>query len=228
MAVPSDMAVENDEDKEMLAAVAKRLGNAAVGFSRLGFVSFWCQLVLNVVAAVVLVFSNLFSSVSNAAARAPQTVSAGSTAGQWLTLAGIAFGLLSVFWAFGYTRLAQRLRVGVKKPKQAPRRADVINTLTQGVTINLVGILLGTLGLEATVGILVAKTLTSGTSPLVGGAVYNPVLALDVFLVQASTNSILAHVIAIIVSLLLLRQLTNPAEVVADKGRPFVATASAS
>ncbi len=43
------------------------------------------------------------------------------------------------------------------------------------------------LGLQATVGLLVAKTLTNATANpfLAGGAgSYNPVLALDVFLVQ--------------------------------------------
>ena len=45
------------------------------------------------------------------------------------------------------------------------------------------------LGLQATVGLLVAKTLTNATANpfLAGGAgSYNPVLALDVFLVQVS------------------------------------------
>ncbi len=44
---------------------------------------------------------------------------------------------------------------------------------------------------QATVGLLVAKTLTNATANpfLAGGAgSYNPVLALDVFLVQASVT----------------------------------------
>lgn len=42
------------------------------------------------------------------------------------------------------------------------------------------------LGMQATVGSLVAKALTSSANPYVAGASpgYNPVLALDVFLVQ--------------------------------------------
>ena len=49
------------------------------------------------------------------------------------------------------------------------------------------------LGLQATVGLLVAKTLTNATANpfLAGGAgSYNPVLALDVFLVQVSLPSV--------------------------------------
>ena len=57
---------------------------------------------------------------------------------------------------------------------------------------------------QATVGLLVAKTLTNATANpfLAGGAgAYNPVLALDVFLVQVSSarntfiNTSMLHVI---------------------------------
>lgn len=58
--------------------------------------------------------------------------------------------------------------------------------------INLGGIAATLLGLQATVGLLVAKTLTNATAnPFLSGGSgsYNPVLALDVFLVQASPLS---------------------------------------
>ena len=59
----------------------------------------------------------------------------------------------------------------------------------QGSAINLVGIGATLLGLQATVGLLVAKTLTNATAnPFLSGeqGSYNPVLALDVFLVQVT------------------------------------------
>ena len=49
--------------------------------------------------------------------------------------------------------------------------------------------------MQATVGLLVAKTLTNATANpfLAGGAgSYNPVLALDVFLVQVSSGQVFA------------------------------------
>ncbi len=49
---------------------------------------------------------------------------------------------------------------------------------------------------QATVGLLVAKTLTNATANpfLAGGAgSYNPVLALDVFLVQVEAPHVLTH-----------------------------------
>ena len=59
--------------------------------------------------------------------------------------------------------------------------------LLQGSAINLAGMGATLLGLQATVGLLVAKTLTNATAnPFLSGGQgsYNPVLALDVFLVQ--------------------------------------------
>lgn len=69
---------------------------------------------------------------------------------------------------------------------QAPPRAEVVKSLKHGIWLNLLGMGTAILGMQATVGLLVAKALASsgvryhqGTSP---GS--SPVLALDVFLVQ--------------------------------------------
>ena len=70
---------------------------------------------------------------------------------------------------------------------QAPPRSSVVANLKSGLIINLLGLGSTLLGLQATVGVLVAKALTS-SAPIYGAAGlpsgYNPVLALDVFLVQ--------------------------------------------
>ena len=63
----------------------------------------------------------------------------------------------------------------------------LINVLWCGSTV---------LGLQATVGLLVAKTLTNATAnPFLaaGSGSWSPVLALDVFLVQACTNTVMSH-----------------------------------
>ena len=69
---------------------------------------------------------------------------------------------------------------------QAPPRAEVVKNLQNGIIINLLGMGLTLLGLQATVGALVAKSLTASAGPYLQGtaADYSPVLALDVFLVQ--------------------------------------------
>eukprot|EP00898_Chlorokybus_atmophyticus_P004033 jgi/Chlat1/4630/Chrsp3S05589 len=213
--------------RELLEAVARRVGKAAQAFNKLGYLSFWSQLVLSVVSAVVLVFSIAFGTQGqqlNPQQRASANTF-GSVAGLYLTAAGLAAAFLSVFWAFGYTRLAQRLHLKVTKPKQGPNRADVIRNLTNGIYINMVGLASSVLGAEAVVGLLVAKTLTSPASPLVGGGAgaYSPVLALDVFLVQASANTVAAHFIGLAISLWLLRLVLKD-----DEAAKLAASASAS
>ena len=62
-----------------------------------------------------------------------------------------------------------------------------MDMVTKGVVINIVGLGSTLLGIQALVGVLVAKTLANASAnPFIASAagVYNPVLALDVFLVQ--------------------------------------------
>ncbi|KAG0575867.1 hypothetical protein M758_5G036000 [Ceratodon purpureus] len=169
-------AFVNENEAQKIAHVAKRLERTAGQFKRLGSLGFWGQLVCTVVAAVILAFSVVI------------TGQATSPASIYLTGAGIAAAFLSVFWSFGYIRLAQKLRDTIGNPTKAPPRAQVVKNLRNGIIINLLGMGATLLGLQATVGVLVAKALTSSGTPFLQGAPqgYSPVLALDVFLVQVS------------------------------------------
>ncbi|KAL3144496.1 hypothetical protein ABBQ32_004235 [Trebouxia sp. C0010 RCD-2024] len=178
----------------------KNLTNAAAACRRFGWLSFWTQLVLSVVSAIILLFSVAFTSMN------------GPSISLWLTLFGVVAGFLSTFWSFGYTRLSRRLyrylSTGPDDESKRVKKTDVLNTLMRGSWINVLGLGSTLLGLQATVGLLVAKTLTNATANpfLAGGAgSYNPVLALDVFLVQASTNTLLSHFASLVLSLWLIR-----------------------
>lgn len=182
---------------------AKRnLLTAASATRRLGWASFWTQLTLNVVSCILFVFSVAFAPTSGG----------GPAASLYLTLFGIIAGLVSTFWAFGYVRLSRKLRSYMEAGPGAeiPRikKVDVLATLQRGSWINVVGMGATIIGLQATVGLLVAKTLTNATAnPFLSGGSgsYNPVLALDVFLIQASTNTLLAHFASLVFSLILSR-----------------------
>ncbi|PWA62141.1 hypothetical protein CTI12_AA232960 [Artemisia annua] len=180
--------------------VAKRLETTSRYFKRLGSLGFWGQLVCTIVAAVIL----SFSVVVTGKITSPATFY--STAG------GIVAGFLSVFWSFGYIRLADRLRKTATDPSKAPPRADVVKSLKNGITVNLLGMGAAILGMQATVGLLVAKALTTSSNPYYQGITpgSSPVLALDVFLVQASANTILSHFLGLVFSLELLRSVTLP------------------
>jgi hypothetical protein len=64
---------------------------------------------------------------------------------------------------------------------------------------------------QATTGLLFAKTLSvAAQNPYLSGQAFNPVLALDIFLVQAAANALLSHFIGAAISLWLLRSVTQP------------------
>lgn len=194
----SKEAFVSEAEASKLAQISKRLERTAGDFKRLGQLGFWGQLVCSVTAAVILAFSVLVTGHG----RAPVST--------YLTAGGIAAAFLSTFWSFGYTRLSQKLRDAVNDPAKAPPRAEVVKRLKDGIVINLLGLGSLLLGLQATVGVLVAKALTSSSTPFLQGAPqgFSPVLALDVFLVQASGNALVAHFLGLVFALELLRSLT--------------------
>ncbi|KAG8364233.1 hypothetical protein BUALT_Bualt19G0106900 [Buddleja alternifolia] len=192
---PSD-----ESEKAKLAQVSKRLENTSRYFKRLGSFGFWGQLVATVVAAVILSFSIVITGKIT------------SPATFYATAGGIAAAFISVFWSFGYIRLSDKLRKTANDPSKAPPRADVVRSLKNGIGLNLLGMGAAILGMQATVGLLVAKALTTSANPYYQGIApgSSPVLALDVFLVQASANTILSHFLGIVCSLELLRSVTLP------------------
>ena len=175
------------------------LARAARAMRRYGWLAFWSQLTMSVVSGVILLFSVAFTSPT------------GPRASLYLTLVGIACGFLSTFWAFGYQRTAQRMQEFLDGADVAKvRKQAVLETITRGVLINIVGMAATLVGISTLVGLLVAKTLANASvNPFLaaaagGGAGYNPVLALDVFLVQAATNTLLGHFLSLICGLWLL------------------------
>ncbi|KAI3980555.1 hypothetical protein MKX01_025120 [Papaver californicum] len=182
------------------AQVAKRLENTSRYFKRLGSLGFWGQLVCTIISAVILSFSTAI------------TGRVSSPATFYATAGGIVAAFISVFFSFGYIRLSDRLKKTATDPEKAPPRAEVVKSLKNGIVINLLGMGAAILGMQATVGLLVAKALTSSANPYYQGITpgSSPVLALDVFLVQASANIILSHFLGLLFSLELLRSVTLP------------------
>ncbi|KAI6701370.1 hypothetical protein NL676_015694 [Syzygium grande] len=150
---PASTSPNDDAEKAKLAQVAKRLENTSRYFRWLGNLGFWGQLVCTVVAAVIL----SFFVVITGKVTSPATF--------YATAGGIAAALISVFWSFGYIRLSEKLRKTANDPSKAPPRADVVKSLKNDITLNLLGMSAAILGMQATVGLLVAKFLTSSVNP---------------------------------------------------------------
>ncbi|WVZ77588.1 hypothetical protein U9M48_025441 [Paspalum notatum var. saurae] len=196
---PTPPPSEQEVERVKFDQVMKRLEKTSRYFKNLGTIGFWSQLVCTIVSAGIL----SFSTVVTGKVTAPFTF--------YATAAGIAAAFISVFWSFGYIRLSERLRKTAKEPAKAPPRADVVKSLKNGIVLNILGMGAAVLGMQATVGALVAKALTTSAVPYYQGAPgQSPVLALDVFLVQASANTILSHFLGLASSLELLRSVSLP------------------
>ncbi len=95
---------------------------------------------------------------------------------------------------------------------------QVIEMIKRGLVINVTGLGATLIGIQTLVGMLVAKTLTNASvNPFMASAAgsYNPVLALDVFLVQAATNTLFGHFLSLLFSLWLLNVMID------GRGRRF-------
>lgn len=187
-----------DIEKAKLAQVSERLESTSRYFKRLGGLGFWGQLVCTLIAAGILSLSIAMTGKITS----PFTF--------YSTAAGITAAFVSVFWSFGYLRLSEKLKRTASQPSKAPPREDVVKSLRNGIGLNLFGMGATVIGMQATVGLLVGKAITA--YPFYQGVASSstPVVALDVFLVQASANTILSHFIGLLFSLLLLNSVTLP------------------
>lgn len=151
------------------------------GLTRVGWLSWWAQLILSTVTGVLLLFANSVSSQRTAAV----------LAGRALAVAGLASSIASTLWTLGYGRLANKLgRTPETTPAEAAKLA--LGVINKGVMLNLIGMGLSVLGAQAIVGVLAAKALAQ--SQVLSA---NPVQALDLLIVQANGNTVLSHFLSL-------------------------------
>ena len=122
----------------------------------------------------------------------------------------------SIFWTWGSTRLANKIRMRRIEPEAIVDRVRA--RLRVAVFINLLGQLLTLLSTEQVVGLLIARVLLMQgfTNPPPYGAVTSSLRALDIYIVQANTNTLFAHFLSLASSLWLI---TNPQRGGGGKGR---------
>ncbi|NMF82614.1 DUF3611 family protein [Nodosilinea sp. P-1105] len=172
----------------------------ASNFRMTGWISFWTQAVLAVISSLILLFA-----LVNVTARGGAAGNPGTGVGLFLAAAGLVAVYLSAFWAFRYTRLARRLRSRDSSKRPSPK--DALQALRVGIMISMAGMLITLFGGQALIGSLLAKALAQPQA----GAVFVPgninqyVEAFDIFIVQANTNTLLAHFVSLAATLWLLR-----------------------
>jgi hypothetical protein len=192
----------NRSESFSLPPAVRRVAGA---FKITGWVSFWIQIVLAAVSAIVLVFAgtNLRAPSPNPATpNSPVAANPGTGTGLFLALCGLLALFAGAYWAYNYTRVSRQLKTSDAQAR--PKRGDAIQSLRIGLIINLVGILLTILGAQATAGALLLKSFEQGFVFFSG----NPlrfITPLDLLVVQANTNIIMAHFVGLIGTLWLIR-----------------------
>ncbi|GAX79568.1 hypothetical protein CEUSTIGMA_g7009.t1 [Chlamydomonas eustigma] len=186
-----DISLSDDSRISVLAKSSGVLKN-------LSFCAFWAQLALTLVSAGVLLFSEAVGGVSRSGLAF--NVSKG------FALGAVLLSFVSTFFAFGFLRLSRALHAG-----KAADAGGLAANLLRSSTVNLVGIGLTAIGLQASVGTLVGKTLMASTqsSFQYGGVNSASVVSLDVFALQASTNILLCHLVGLVFSNIMQRVVNN-------------------
>ena len=159
---------------------------------------------LGVIASLALIFA-----IASLAGRASNN-NPGAGAGLLFTSVGQIAVFVSAFWAYRYTRIGRSLRS--KDESKRPKPKVAIRMLRLGLYISLGGMLLTLIGAEATVGALLAKALSQPQGAAVfgvPGSVSQYVQPLDIFVIQANTNILLAHFFGLVFTLWILNSLDN-------------------
>ncbi|HEY9625332.1 MAG TPA: DUF3611 family protein [Crinalium sp.] len=189
-----------------LISLPPAVRRAASAFRIAGWISFWAQIVLGVISAGVLAFAGLNS---NANTPTPATVTTPAASTSSVTGFGLFFAVLGLiilfagaYWAFSYTRLSRRLQTVDSQVR--PKRGEAIKALQIGLLINLVGMILTILGAQAIVGSLVARSMAQGFA-VFAGALPAYISPLQIFVVQANINIIMAHFVGVAATLWLIR-----------------------
>jgi amino acid transporter len=182
-------------------ALPPAVRRVASAFRITGLISFWAQLVLAVISTIVLIFAG--SNLGNRS----ESPNPGTGVGVFFAFLGLVLLYAGVYWAFSYIRLARRLQAS--DPKNRPKPRDATQALRIGLTINLIGMLLTLLGAQAIVGSLLAKSLSQPQGTILAERSTQFVQSLDIFIVQANTNTVLAHFIGVVASLWLIRAMSR-------------------
>jgi len=170
-------------------------------FRMTGWISFWIQLVLGVVSAIIVLLFAFFSQRKDASSNNP-----GTGFGVFLAICGILILGGGIYIAFRYTRIGNQLQSS--NLSNRPRKSESLQVLRLGLWINLVGMLVTLLGSQAIVGTLVARAIST---PAITTQLIDPnrVSGLDMLVVQANINTVSAHFAGLVVSIWLFNRITR-------------------
>jgi len=191
-------------EKPDMSSLPPALQRVALTLRTVGGISFWLQAVLGVISTLVLLFAT-FSG--RAASPANQAGNQGTGFGIFFAICGLITLGVAAYFAFRYTRIARDLLDS--NPAGRPSKADTLQIIRLGLIVNLVGMLLTILGAQAIIGSILTKSLSQPQGTLTTFDPTRFVQPLDLFVVQANTNTIAAHFVGIAASLWLFNRVSR-------------------
>ena len=184
------------------SSASPSLKEIAKTFRLTGWIAFWAQLVLTVISSIILLFAGALSRAPGANQNSPTT-----GVGVFVTVLGIAVLFFNMYWAlFRYIPTGRKLD---GSPVNRPKRPETIRVLRMGLIVSLIGLLLSLLGAQATIGLLAAKAFNQGIGGFVNTDPSKFIQPLDILVVQASINVILAQFFGILAALWLLNRISR-------------------
>lgn len=173
-------------------------------YNRSSWISWWIQIVLSVISGVILTFANTVRQSSS------KNIAFLWSSGFAFSSVGVLLAFLNALWTWNVTILTRRISL-----KKLVGRSAVLSLKKYSrisVAMSLVGMLFSLIGAEQIVGTLASKILSSpglAFSPLLttGTATTSPFQAVDIFLVQANTNALVAHFVSLVCYIILQTQL---------------------
>lgn len=160
--------------------VEPELFETSKALKRISWFSWWSQVILTTVSAVILSFARNVVG-RHASPESPPF---------FLSAVGVLISAASIVWTWGNgARLSRRL---VRRPTTAFQAAHMLRRAVRvGVSLNLLGLLSTLLAAEEIVGSLAIKVLTNSQRSIMNAeGLLQP---LDILVVQANTNSLLSH-----------------------------------
>ena len=194
------------QEKPDTSSLPPALQRVALTLRTIGRISFWLQAVLGVISGFILIFATFSSSVGR---QGTQGNAQGTGFGIFFAICGLVTLGVGAYFAFRYTRLAKQLLESNAAGR--PSKADTLQIIRLGLIVNLVGMLLTIVGAQAIVGSILAKSLSQPQGALGLGTIdlNRFVQPLDLFVVQANTNTIAAHFVGIAASLWLFNRVNR-------------------
>jgi hypothetical protein len=176
---------------------------------RVSFFSWWSQVILSTVSAVILGFAKNVMMSNAQLLNGPNLLFSGP---------GLLLSAGSILWTWGNgSRLSRRI---VSKPTSRSDAAVMLRRAIQvGATVNMIGLLFNLLAAEEIVGRLAVKVLSQQAQT---GAAWSAGLQglqpLDILVVQANTNSIFSHFLSLASLLFMTKKVHKLRGDVADAG----------